>query len=221
MPILFQDRRDAGRQLGSLIAPQVTAEAVFLGIPRGGVPIADELSRHCQRPVGLMAVRKLPIPDNPEMGFGAVGPSGVVALNTAVMAWAGISEAAAAAVRTAVLEEIRRRLAVYDHQPANLAGRSARLVDDGLATGYTMLAAIRECHALHAASVQVAAPVCHAEARARVQQEAPVYCLHTDYGYSFAVASFYARFPDLEDNEVVQALATARAEARALPDMAP
>lgn len=216
--MLFADRHDAGRQLAAVVERHVKENALFLAVPRGGVPVANALSSHFQRPLGLMVVRKLPIPHNPEMGFGAVGPTGAVAFNEEVMARAGIGKTQAEAIAREALREVKRRQAAYDCQPESLSGRQAWLVDDGLATGYTMLAAIRECRALDAAEIAVSIPVCHAGAKTLVETEAPVHSLHVAHGYSFAVASHYENFPDLTDDEVLEMLTQARNERRIVQD---
>lgn len=209
----FADRDDAGRALASLVAPVPDPEAVVLALPRGGVPVAAHVAAALRCELRPVAVRKLPIPTSPEMGFGAVTLDGTVTLNHAVMRSFGISVGQAALVTEHVRAEVARRAALYpgaDDLPP-LDGRRVLLVDDGLATGYTMIASAEMVRNREPRSVEVVVPVAPASAIEVVSHHCDsLLCLVGFEGESFAVASFYASFPDLTDDEVIADLLGAR-----------
>jgi putative phosphoribosyl transferase len=180
-----------------------------LGIPRGGVPVGWEISKVLGCPLDVVVPRKLPVPWSPEMGFGAILPDGTRVLNEELMPGLGISEAEIEAISDEVLQEVRRRTQVYrGNRPApELAGRVVILVDDGLATGYTMIAAARGVRNQSPESVVVAVPVTPRMTLPAVEEVADrVLALHVSDAIMFAVASFYESFPDMSDAEVKQYL---------------
>jgi len=212
---LYRDRGDAGRRLGELVAAREAGlrDPLVLGIPRGGIAVGYPVAERLGCGLEPVPLRKLPLPDNDQAGFGAVALGGTVVLNEELVRAAGLDRTAIDAVVAEVLAEVRRRDRLYrGGRPfPDLRGRDVLVVDDGLATGYTMLAAIAFVRARQAGRVICAVPVAHREAyeKARGAADAAV-CGRISAAYPFAVASFYGDFPDLEDREVTGLLEQAR-----------
>ena len=202
---MFRDRDHAGRQLARLLRRYEGHDTVVLGIPRGGVPVACALAQELRVPLDIVAVRKLPIPFDPEAGFGAVSPEGAVVLNEELVRRIRIGPDEIQRIVAEVLREVQRREREYrrGREPVPLEGRTAFIVDDGLASGYTMLAAIDSALARGAGSVAVAVPCASSSAVDRIRKRASeVYCIARSDEPVFAVASFYDAFPDLTDDDV-------------------
>jgi len=205
----FADRADAGRALLRLIGPKRDPDSVVLALPRGGIPVARPIADALGVPVYPMPVRKLPIPDSPEMGFGAVALDGTVALNERAVAGHDIDELTVARVAEQVRHEVERRSREYPRgfPFPDIEDRAVWLIDDGLATGYTMLAAARMTRARKPTRVIMAVPV---SAPGALRLLAPCltlsYCLIEQESVPFAVASYYRDFHDLADEEVVALL---------------
>jgi putative phosphoribosyl transferase len=203
--ILFEDRAEAGRRLVDWIHPQPDAEAVVFALPRGGIPVGRPLADALGCELLPALVRKLPIPDNPEMGFGAVAVDGSVRLNRPVIDAFRIPQRTVDEVVAHVRAEIERRSAVYPGgwPLPDLVGRNAWLVDDGLATGLTMLSAADMLRARGPASLTIAVPCSPSDSLARVAGSAEtIWCLAVQEGHPFAVASLYLDFHDMDDAEV-------------------
>jgi putative phosphoribosyl transferase len=209
---LFSDRLDAGRRLAELYdGPR--EDVVVLGIARGGIPVGYPLATELGAVLDVVTARKLPIPWSPEMGFGAIAPDGSMVLNDALMPSLRLSTEEVDAIAGQVLAEVRRRELVYrgDRDAAVLKDRNVVLADDGLATGYTMIASIEMVRKQGAAFLAVAAPVSPEDTARRVEALADrLLVIHEARTHSFAVASFYRDFHDMEDSEVLQYLEKAR-----------
>lgn len=208
----FRDRIVAGRQLGAELARHDLADPVVLGLPRGGVPVAAEVARALDAPLDVLVVRKVGAPFQPELAVGAVA-EGVTALSTELIAQLGLPrdqvEALAEVERTEVARRTERFRRVAPR--LELAGRTAVIVDDGLATGATARAAAEVARKLGAARVVVAAPVSSTEARRSLRGLADD-VVALDYPEPFmAVGCWYDDFRQTTDEEVVQLLAGARA----------
>jgi len=163
---LFQDRTDAGRQLADRLQPYANRpEVLVLGLPRGGVPVAYEVATALRAQLDVCLVRKLGVPDQPELALGAIASGGVRVLNYAVIHGWGISDHTIAAVTARELRELRRRDRAYrGHRPQpEIRDRIIILVDDGMATGATMRAAISVILSQWPAKLIVAVPVATAE----------------------------------------------------------
>ena len=200
----FRDRRDAGRHLAERLAIY-DGGAIVLAIPRGGVPVGYEISRKIGAPMDLIIPRKLPIPSEPEAGFGAVAPDGTVVLNEGMVRYLGLSQKEIDQISMSVLSEVRRRVREYrgERPLPDLKNKTVIVVDDGLASGYTMIAAVRAIKKSRPKKVIVAVPCSPASSVERLKQEADeVVCLFEQQHGSFAVASYYENFPDLTDDEV-------------------
>ena len=181
---------------------------LVLGLPRGGVPVAHEIARALEAPLDVMLVRKVGMPGQPELAIGAVAAGGIVVHDrTLEREYPGI---AAAFERVAAEErrELSRRERVYRAglAPLFLEGKTVLLVDDGLATGSTMLAAVRAARAAGAGAVVVAVPVASAQAAALVGAEADELVILQIPAMLFAIGEWYERFEQLEDDEVCRIL---------------
>ncbi len=205
----FRDRTDAGEAIERLIDPDPDPDAVVLALPRGGVPVALPLARALGTSLHPMPVRKLPLPGSPEMGFGAVTLDGTVVLNERVVVGHAVDEMTVARVAEEVRYEVERRARAYPRgfPFPDVEGRTVWLVDDGLATGYTALAAARMVFARNPRSVRLAVPVASSGAM-RLLRDAvdATYCIIEQQSVPFAVAAFYRDFHDLSDDEVIEVL---------------
>jgi putative phosphoribosyl transferase len=206
---VFADRLDAGRALTGFMSKEPDPEALVLALPRGGIPVARPLADRLEAMLRPLLVRKLPIPVSPEMGFGAVTIDGTVVLNDPVVRRFGIDDETVRRVAEETFAEVRRRAAAYPGGESlpEPRGRRVYLVDDGLATGFTAIAAVRMLFAQDPSSVTLAVPVSPSGSLRRLEHEVDeAYCLVEQEEPPFAVASFYRSFPDLEDEEVVRLL---------------
>jgi predicted phosphoribosyltransferase len=215
-PQPFADRKIAGIQLAEVIKRgAIQTPGLVLGLPRGGVPVAYEVARALGVPLDVMPVRKIGMPGNREFAIGAIAGKTVVReSNLAVQVPTRVFEDLARKERA----ELRRRGRIYRAglPPLNLQGIEVLLVDDGLATGSTMLAAVREARRLKAEVVSVAAPVASDSAEALVRAEADksvVLKIPVDLG---SVGAWYDDFHPVEDSEVCELLAQSRPAAKPL-----
>lgn len=210
----FVDRAEAGRQLAKTLAGLVTqADSVVLGLPRGGVPVAAEVASALRLPLDVLCVRKLGVPFHPELAMGAIASGGAVVRNEDVLATLSSSAASFERVLADERAELERRERCFRGAapPLDVRGRSVIVVDDGLATGATMAAAVRALRSLAPTSIVVAVPVGSREAVARIADIANrVVCLHSPT-YFGAVGSFYESFDQTADDEVRELLVAARA----------
>lgn len=206
----FKDRTDAGRQLAAELAKyREDPTVVVLGLPRGGVVPAYEVARALDAPLDVCLVRKLGVPGRWELAMGAVASGEVSVLNSGVIKQLGITQHQINEVATVEREELHRRETLYrEGRPAvNLAGRRTLLIDDGLATGATMRAAVQAARARDAASVIVAVAVAAPDSLAQVAQTADeVVCLLKPSLFE-AVGQWYENFDQVTDEEVVRMLA--------------
>ena len=213
----FADRRDAGRVLvRALLSSEAVREAqdgLVLGLPRGGVPVAYEVARALDLPLDVFIVRKLGVPGFAELAMGAITTDGTVAMNQAVIQEFGITQDAIDAVAEQEKLEIERReLAYRNGRPAaRIEDRAAILVDDGVATGASMLAAARALRQ-RARKVIVAIPVAARGTCEKLRQEVDeVICACVPWQF-YSVGSFYQNFEQTTDDEVRTLLAQARAD---------
>lgn len=204
---IFKDRLDAGRELAERLVGLAGEDSIVLAVPRGGVPIGFAIAERLDCPLDLIIPRKLPIPDNPEAGFGAVLGDGTVVLNEPLLRSLHLPKADIEAITNEVVAEVRRREREYRQgaPPPELGGKQVILVDDGLASGYTMIAAAQSVRRQAPIKVIVAVPVSPVSSIQRVRPFVDdLVCLIAKQTFSFAVASFYRDFADLTDDEVRQ-----------------
>ena len=207
--MVFADRRDAGRALAKALREQATFEnAIVLALPRGGVPVAYEVATELHLPLDVFIVRKLGAPFEPELAMGAVASGGIVVLNEQVLRLYSIRREAVDAAITREQEEIGRREVAYreGRPPAQVSGRTVMVIDDGLATGATMRAAIRALRPV-AARMIVAVPVAAAGTCEQIRHEVDqLISLECPESFS-AVGEFYREFEPTTDDEVRALLA--------------
>jgi predicted phosphoribosyltransferase len=214
----FRDRADAGRQLAERLAAENLVAPVVLGLPRGGLPVAREIAKVLAAPLGLVLVRKIGAPRQPELALGAVvnGAAPETVWNADLLSAFGLTEADMEPARQAQLAEVARRRAAYGSgdAPEDLKGRTAIVVDDGVATGATMRAAIRALRRRGPAAIVIAVPVASPETLVLLAEEADrAICLETPSDF-YAVGAAYRDFSQVEDAEVTAILATHAAEPR-------
>lgn len=215
LPNLIHDRRGAGRQLAQRLQAYANQpDAIVLSVPRGGVPVGYEIAQALHLPLDICLVRKLGLPHNKEIAMGAIAANGVRVLNYQVIAWEGTSDHEIETVAAKELRELQRRDHVYRGHRAlpELRGKTVILVDDGLATGSSMLAAIQIVQQQQPAKVIVAVPVapkstCE-EIAAMVDQ---LICLMQPEPF-YAIGKWYENFAQVSDDEVCGLLAEALAE---------
>ena len=205
----FLDRHDAGRRLAAALSGRAPTDAVVLALPRGGVPVAHEIARVLRAPLDILAVRKLGAPGNPEFGVGAIAEGDVVVVHEEVARRVGL-------VGATLEEAIRRERAELDRRVARyrggrlavpLAGATAVLVDDGVATGLTEIAAVRAARERGASRVIVAVPVGARDSITILRSEADqVVCL-VEARRLIGVGRWYDDFRALSDEEVLALLA--------------
>ena len=215
--IIFADRAEAGRLLAEPLAAMRLQHPLVLALPRGGVPVGAEIARRLNAPLDVVFVRKLGAPDQPELAVGAVadGAEPEIVLNTELVAMLSLDEdyiAAAAKRELGVIEQRRREWAAL--RPAvEPAGRALIVVDDGVATGMTMQAALRQLKRRKPARLIAAAPVGSREAVAMLRREADdVVCLSSPRRFG-SVGAFYRSFLQVTDEEVAALLREAVARA--------
>lgn len=214
----FTNRTEAGRELAKSLDRFRGKDCVVYALPRGGLPIGYEIAKALQAPLDVILVRKLRAPFQPELALGAVvdGEHPEVVLHEAAMA---VYDPDGEAVKAAValeLKEIHRRRVMYmaGRQPERAAGRTAIVVDDGLATGSTARAAVKALRRQHPKRLVLAVPVAPietAEILGREVDEIVTLETHADFG---SVSMYYDEFPQVTDQEVVALLAQAREEHR-------
>ena len=202
----FHDRTDAGRQLASLLTVHADRDdVVVLALPRGGVPVAVEVTRSLGAPLDVFLVRKLGVPGHPELAMGAIATGGVQVLNEDVIDELGIPHALVeeATVRERLELERRDRLYRGDRPTPLLTSRTVILIDDGVATGSTMEAAVSALRQHNPSRIIVAAPIGAKEACLRLERVADdVVCAYTPAPFD-AVGRWYERFDQVSDEEVI------------------
>jgi putative phosphoribosyl transferase len=208
----FRDRRHAGWLLATQLGRYAGRDDVIvLALPRGGVPVAFEVAAALRAPLDIFTVRKLGVPDDEELGFGAIATGGVTVLDEELVHELGLSERVIAEVSAREQRELRRREAAYrGSRPAPaIAGKTALLVDDGLATGASMRAAVRALRALAPARIVVAVPTgARATCEALSREVDDVVCVSMP-AHFYAVGAQYADFRPTSDEEVCRLLGEA------------
>jgi putative phosphoribosyl transferase len=205
----YRDRVEAGRALSAQLRHHAHRDAVVLALPRGGVPVADEVARALAAPLDVMVVRKLGFPGHRELAVGAIASGGARVLNPEIAEL--IHPDALAEIERRERRELERRERAYrgSRPLASLAGRTVILVDDGLATGATMRAAVAAARSQRPARVVVAVPVGPPETVAALARDADeVVCPMTPASF-YAIGLWYDAFPQLGDDEVQEILARA------------
>lgn len=206
----FQDRIDAGRRLARALLNYKSRQPVILALPRGGVPVAAEVAKGLDAPLDLLLVRKIGVPSQPELAMGAVvdGKEPIVVRNQDIIELAGVSERAFEAVCKEELAEIERRRERYLGSRARsvLKGQVAILVDDGIATGATTLAAVKALRTQEPKELVLAIPVAPPETLQKLRAEVDaIVCLETPDSLG-AIGYYYRDFRQTGDDEVIATL---------------
>lgn len=213
MDQVFRDRRDAGRQLAeALTRYRDKADVLVLALPRGGVPVAYEVARALKAELDVLVVRKLGVPYQPELAMGAITSGGSTVLNEDMTRLLVISREQIESVIRREQLELERRERDYrgDREPLRLEGRKVIVIDDGVATGASMLAAVKALRSLNASDIIVAVPVGSDEAVRELENLADeCICLSTP-PFFYAVGRWYRDFSQVGDEEVRALLAAAR-----------
>jgi predicted phosphoribosyltransferase len=219
----FADRSAAGEALGEALSPFAGSDAVVLALPRGGVPVGFEVATALAVPLDVLVVRKLGFPGHPEFAMGAIASGGVRVMNDEIPAGYLPPAAQIDAVTRVEQEELERRERAYrgHHELISIQGRTVLLVDDGLATGTTMRAAVRAVRQLGPLRIVVAVPVGSREACSALRTVADeVVCLRTPEPFT-AVGLWYEVFDQTSDDEVARLLAMPTTGPDAGPHRAP
>lgn len=203
---VFRDRAEAGKLLAQKLSNSISSDTLVFAIPAGGVPVAFEIARILKLPLDLMIVRKIQIPGQTEAGFGAVGPNGEVIFNEDLLRRLNLRREV---IRQKVEEtkkvvEARNQLFRKGRPFPPVKGKTVILVDDGLASGFTMMEAVRFMRRRGAKKVIVAIPTAPEDSVNRLLSEVDeIYCLNIRTFFSFAVADAYENWYDLTDEEVI------------------
>lgn len=203
---VFVDRNDAGRRLAERLQGKAAPDSLVLAIPSGGVPVGSEISTALGLDFDLVLVRKVQIPWNTEAGFAALNMDSDLFVNRQLLAGLKLSDAQIESQvdRTRAILEHRNRKFRQNKPFPGIAGRAVILVDDGLASGYTMKAAVAFLKKRKPASIAVAVPTGSAETVKMLLKEVDILCcLNIREGYPYAVASAYRNWHDLDDEDVI------------------
>ncbi|MEX0752200.1 MAG: phosphoribosyltransferase family protein [Xanthobacteraceae bacterium] len=207
----FENRSDAGKKLAAALVKYKDQQPVILALPRGGVAVAAEVAQALDAPLDLILVRKIGVPYQPELAMGAVvdGPSPLVVRNEDVIRVSGVEEAEFKAVCDSELAEIERRRQSYlgGRDRVDVAGRTAIIVDDGIATGATTRAALRAARLRNPKKIVLAIPVAPTESLDALRADADdVICLE-DHEFFGAIGFYYSDFRQVSDQDVIETLA--------------
>lgn len=208
----YRDRREAGQRLATRLEEYAgQPNTLVLGLPRGGVPVAYEVARHLGLPLDVFVVRKLGVPGHEELAMGAIASGGVCVLNEAVLLDLGLRGDAVLRVREREARELERRERAFrgDRPPLDVHGATVIVVDDGLATGATMRAAVAALRRQRAARIIVAVPVAAAETCELLAREADRCICAVVRADFLGVGTWYRDFTQTEDAEVQALLADA------------
>ena len=208
----FADRTQAGHELAQALRRYAGRDDVIvLALPRGGVPVAVEVARELSSPLDVFVVRKLGLPGQPELAMGALASGGLRVINDALVQSAGVTADDIERVTDVEQRELERRERLYrgDRPPLDVEGKTAILVDDGLATGATMVAAVRALRAREPARIVVAVPIAPSQTCEDLHDEADeVVCTRTPEPF-VAIGAWYDRFPQTSDREIRELLSRA------------
>ena len=207
---MFQDRTDAGKQLASALRKYKKEKPLVLAIPRGGVEVGYQVAQYLQADFSMIVTRKLPYPDNPEAGFGAIAEDGSLYLLEEAKQW--LSQARIQKIIEEQKQEIQRRITVLRQgKPLpEISGRTILLIDDGIAMGSTMHAAVLVCQNKKAKHIIVAAPVASEQVAEEFEQIVDEVVILQKPTFFYAVAQAYRQWYDLTDEEVLKYIETSK-----------
>ena len=206
---IFDDRQDAGQKIGQKLLHYKDKDTLVLAIPSGGVPVAIEIAKRLNLPLDLIIVRKIQIPWNTEAGFGAINPAGEVIFNKGLLPRLGLTENEINLQVQKTKDVLKKRDAVFrEGRPfPEIKDRSIIVVDDGLASGFTMLSALDFTRKRHPQKIIVAVPTAlQRTVKLLLDTVDELVCLNIRSGFSFAVADAYRNWYDVTDKEVISIL---------------
>ncbi len=213
--VVFEDRHDAGKKLATELQEYSNQPVVVLAIPNGGVPIGLEVAKALKADFDVVISRKIPLPLSPEAGFGAIADDGTIILNEDLVKKAGLTQEQIELEAMKVREAIKKRSLLYkgDRPLVILSGKTVIITDDGLASGYTMIAAVESVRRRRPKEIVVAVPVASVAAMEQVGKAAnKLETCVVGTMPRFAVADFYRHWYDVSDKEVVQHLSEWRSQ---------
>jgi len=205
---VFQDRASAGKVLATMLEEFSRSDAIVMGIPAGGVAVAVEIAREIHLPLDIAVVSKITLPWNSEAGYGAVAFDGTVMLNEELLSRLNLSDQEVQTGIKKTEQKVARRVTMFrGNQPLPDFKRPLILVDDGLASGFTLRVAIKALRRNGAKNLILAVPTAHSESvRLMLEEVEAIYCPNLRSGLSFAVADAYERWSDLDEQEVIRIL---------------
>lgn len=206
----YESRESAGKLLSEAITKLNLKNPVILAIPRGGVQVAEAVAKKFDKPIYPLIVKKLPVPGNPEVGFGAVTQNGKIILYEELVKNLKLNEEEIKKISERIMKEMAHRSSVYGVlQDNQVKSADAIILDDGAATGYSLIAGIYSVKSMNPASITVALPVASKEAAIKIEPLVDNFiCPLIDDTYYFAVASYYKEWFDLDENDIVNILKT-------------
>lgn len=205
---MFKNRIDAGQRLAQELAGKGTKYDLVLAVPRGGVVVGAQVAAGLNLPLDIIIPRKIGAPQNPEVAIGAVTQDGTVIYNQNLLTRLRLTPEDVAPLVEEVISEINRRMMTYRGtvKPPDLAGKKVILVDDGIATGFTVIAALKSLKNSHCSKITMAVPVAPPDTVERLQQEVDeLVCLRSEEPF-YAVGQFYQNFCQIADDEVISLL---------------
>ena len=210
--MVFEDRKDAGEKLAEkLLNENITPkDSILLALPRGGIPVTVEIHKKLNIPYDILISRKLGSPENPEFGFGAISENNSIYLNMETINEYGITEKYINDVILKEKHEMQRRIDLYrkGRNLKDIKGKTAILVDDGIATGVTTKAAIQAAKSLGAKEVWICTPVCPRDTYQELKKECTKVISLLTPEYLFAIGEYYKNFEQLSDETITNILKT-------------
>jgi putative phosphoribosyl transferase len=206
---VFNDRKHAGEVLSEMLMHYKDTNAIVFAIPAGGVPVGAVVASELQIPLDIAVVSKITLPWNTEAGYGAVAFDGTVRLNMEMASRLGLKDEIVQAGIENTRNKVKKRVATFRNgkPPLQVDGRPVILVDDGIASGFTMLVAVEALRKSGAAQIIIAVPTAHWEAVENVLPNVEeFYCANLRSGWAFAVADAYQKWTDVSEEEVIEIL---------------
>ena len=206
---VFRDRKHAGEILAEMLSAYKNTNAIVFAIPAGGVPVAAELAVRLQLSLEVAVVSKITLPWNTEAGYGAIAFDGTMILNEDMISRLGLKESDIEKGIESTIIKVKRRVAEFksDHSSRKVSGRVAILVDDGIASGYTMMVAVEALKKAGASQIIIAVPTAHLEnIKQLIGKVDAIYCANIRSGWSFAVADAYEFWSDVSEEEIIEIL---------------
>lgn len=205
---MFTDRSQAGALLAEKLAPYKGSASYVLGLARGGVVVASRVASQLRLPVDVLVVKKIPSPDQPELGLGAVAPDGICHVNWRLAHARGVDEEYIRTENSELNDRIKQKTLLYrkGRKPLVVRDKTVILIDDGAATGATFEAAVSWCRAKKVRTIIAALPVASHDAAARIRPEVNTLVILEEPEQFDAVGQFYTEFPQVSDEEVIELL---------------